>query len=459
MRWFKRSTPDFSEETPEAVNAEPEDPEPKPETPPDPHPARSDLALAMAQYGAQGAAALETEENGVSTSEELPIVRLANTILQQAIKEGASQILIEPDKRGLRVRYRIDGVLHESMTMPSYIKAPLISRYFVLAGMDIAAMRLPQSGYIAISYESIPYDVRVSSTPTLYGEYLAMRILDGRTLFVGLNKLGMTVEVQEQVEELIQFRSGIFLVTGPTACGKSVTLYNLINKLNTVERHSAAIESETEYHLGGVTTVPVNGKNGLTYAQAFRSLVRAGAQVILAERLNDAESWNAALTASEEGTLVLASLTLRDAPTALWRLRNMGLDAERLSQNITGILSQRLVRKICVHCKEFYEVTAGDLRVFGLKGRNAAEKIQLARGAGCEQCRKTGYKGRIGIFSLLRVNQEIRDKIVRGDFSPDLYESALANGMHPLREDGLEKILLGLTTVDEVYAVVGQDRL
>ena len=298
--------------------------------------------------------------------------------------------------------------------------------------------------------------MRVSSTPTLHGEYLAMRILDKRKALVGLNKLGMTVEVQEQVEELVQAPSGIFLVTGSVACGKSVTLYNLLNKMNTVERHSAAIESEAEYHLGGITTVPVNGRNGLTYAAAFRSLVLAEAQVILAERLPDAESWNAALTASEEGTLVMASLTLRDAPTALWRLRNMGLDAERIAQNITGILAQRLVRKICIYCKEFYEAAAGDLRVFGLKNRDPAEKIQLARGAGCDQCRKTGYKGQIGIFSLMRVNQEIRSKIVRGDFSPDLYESALANGMYPLREDGLEKILLGLTTVEEVYAVVGR---
>ena len=451
MRWFKRSIPDPSEETPDAAPAEPENPEPKPEMPPDPHAAaRSDLALAMAQYGARGAAAYEDE--GLSYGEEAPIVRMANTIWQQAIKEGASQILLEPDGRGLRVRYRVDGVLHETMTMPSYVKAPLISRYFVITGMDISAMRQPQSGRIALSYESVPYNVRVSSTPTLHGEYLAMRILDKRKALVGLNKLGMTTEVQEQVEELAQFRSGIFLVTGPVACGKSVTLYNLLNRMNTVERHSAAIESEAEYHLGGITTVPVNGKNGLTCAAAFRSLVLAEAEVILAERLPDAESWNAALTASEEGTLVLASMTLRDAPTALWRLRNMGLDAERITQNITGILAQRLVRKICVHCKEFYEADAAELAPLGLRLKNAPEKVQLARGAGCDQCRKTGYKGQTGIFSLLRVNQEIRNKIVRGDFSPDLYESALANGMHPFREDGL--VHLGLNPPSKAHSTL-----
>ena len=454
MRWFKRSIPDSSEETPESKPIEPDAAEPKPETPPDPHAAaRSDLALAMAHYGAQGAAAYE--EDASTYGEELPIVRLANTILQQAIKEGASQILIEPDKRGLRVRYRVDGVLRESMTMPSYLK-PLTSRYRALANMNLLAFCTPQSGRIAISYESVPYDVRVSSTPTLHGEYLSMRILDKRKALVGLNKLGMTTQVQEQVEQMAYWQSGIFLVTGPVACGKSVTLYNLLNKMNTVERHSAAIESEAEYHLGGITTVQVNGRNGLTYAAAFRSLVLAEAQVILAERLPDVESWNAALTAAEEGTGVLASMTLRDAPTALWRLRNMGLDAERIAQNITGILAQRLVRKICLNCKEFYEVEAAELAPLGLRLKDKTEKVQVARGVGCEQCGKTGYKGQIGIFSLMRLDQDIRRKIIRGDFSPDLYESALANGMHSLREDGLEKILLGLTTVHEVLAVVGR---
>ena len=199
----------------------------------------------------------------------------------------------------------------------------------------------------------------------------------------------------------------------------------------------------------------MNRKNGLTYAEAFRILVLAQAQVILAERMPDAESWDAALTAVEEGTGVLASMTIRDAPTALWRLRNMGLSPERISNNISGILTQRLVRKICENCKESYEVDSAELAPLGLRLKDKTEKIQLARGVGCEQCRKTGYKGQIGLFSLLRLNQEIRGKIVRGDFSPDLYESALANGTRPLREDGLEKVLLGMTTADEVFRVVG----
>ena len=454
MRWFKRTIPDPSEETPESAPAEPENPEPKPETPPDPHAAaKSDLALAMAQYGARHY--VFDEEEAEVVSEASPMVRLANTILQQAIKDGASQILVEPDRRGLRTRYRVDGLLHEVHTMPSYIKAPLIARYLYLAEMSLLPPNAPQSGRIAISYESIPYDLRVRSTPTEHGLLLSMRILDKRQAFTGLKTLGISNEVHVQIDDLVEAPSGIFLATGPVGCGKSVTLYNLLNRLNEVERHCAVIESEAEYRFNGPTMVRTGGKHGPTYEEAFRSLVLAQAEVILAERLPDAEAWNAALTASEEGTLVLASMTVRDAPTALWHLRNMGLDSERISRNITGVLAQRLVRKICKNCKEFYEADAAELAPLGLRLKDKTEKVQLARGAGCDQCRKTGYKGQTGIFSLMRFDQIIRSKIVRGDFSPDLYESALANGMHLLREDGLEKILLGLTTVHEVYAAIG----
>ena len=455
MRFFKRPNLETTETPPEPEPAEPDgDPtEPKPETPPFPEAsAKYDLALALAQYGSRPGL---VEENAEVVSEEFPMVRLANTILQQAIKEGVSQILIEPDGRGLRVRYRVDGVLHDGMTMPEFIKGPLIARYLFLAEMSLLPLTAPQSGRIAISYESLPYDLRVNSAPTYHGLLLSMRVLDKRKAFVGLNALGISNEVHVQIDDLTQKPSGIFLLVGPAGCGKSVTLYNLLNRLDEVERHCAVIESEAEYRLGGVTMVRVNGKNGLTHTQAFSSLVRAEASVILAERLRDAESWNAALTASEDGTLVLASLPTLDAQTALWRLRNMGLDGERLGRNITGILAQRLVRKVCANCKEFYEADAAELAPLGLRLKDKAEKVQLARGVGCEVCRKTGYKGQIGIFSLLRVNQEIRGKIVRGDFSPDFTEAAKANGMYELREDGLEKVLLGQTTMDEVFRVVG----
>ncbi len=454
MRWFQRAIPDSSEETTETPPAEPDEAETEIGTPPFPKgSAKYDLALALAQYGAKLAAS-EREEIQV-VSEEAPMIRLANTILQQAIKEGASQILIEPDGPGLRVRYRVDGVLHNSMTMPWFIKSPLIARYLHLAEMSLLPLTEPQSGRIAISYESLPYDLRVNTMPTEHGLSFSMRILDKRKVLDGLKTLGISNEVHVQLDDLIQAPSGIFLSVGPVACGKSTTLYSLLSKLNTVERFSAAIQSEAEYQLGGVTAARAGGKTGMSYPQAFRGLVRAGANVIVAERLPDATAWNAALTASEAGVLVLASLTLPDAITALRHLRKLELDAERISQNIRGILSQRLVRRICPNCKEFYDVTVGDLKPLGLRRPDPAEKITLARGAGCEQCNKTGYKGQIGLFSLLRMNQEIGDKIVRGDFSPDLFEAALANGMHELREDGLEKILLGQTTVDEVFRVVG----
>ena len=417
--------------------------------------AKSDLALAMAQYGAkEGADHKDAEDTVEVQSEEAPIVRLANTILQQAIKEKASDIHMEPDKRGLRVRYRVDGVLHETMTMPSYIKMPLTARYKILSEMNIAERRVPQDGRIAISYESKPYDLRVSCLPTLHGEKIVMRILDKSSVMIGLNKLGFTTEVQEQIEELAQQPNGMILTTGPTGSGKTTTLYSLLNKLNTIEKNIVTVEDPCEYQLGGITQVQVNPKAGLTFPKALRSFLRQDPDIIMVGEMRDLETASIGVESALTGHLVLSTLHTNDAPSATLRLIDMGVEPFLVSATVIGILAQRLGRKVCSNCKEFYEVEAGDLRQFGLKGRDPAEKIQLARGRGCEVCRNTGYKGRVGFYELLRLNAEMAEMIVRRAPLADLKEAAKANGMHELREDGLEKVLLGQTTPEEVRRVV-----
>ena len=417
--------------------------------------AKADLALAMAQYGAKGDAAKEeSDENAEVVSEEAPIVRLANTILQQAIKEKASDIHMEPDKRGLRVRYRVDGVLHESMTMPSYIKMPLTARYKILSEMNIAERRVPQDGRIAISYENKPYDLRVSCLPTLHGEKIVMRILDKSSVMIGLNKLGFTTEVQEQIEELAQQPNGMILTTGPTGSGKTTTLYSMLNKLNTIEKNIVTVEDPCEYQLGGITQVQVNPKAGLTFPKALRSFLRQDPDIIMVGEMRDLETASIGVESALTGHLVLSTLHTNDAPSATLRLIDMGVEPFLVSATVIGILAQRLGRKICTNCKEFYEVEAGDLRKFGLKGHDPAEKIQLARGRGCEVCRNTGYKGRVGFYELLRLNAEMAEMIVRRAPLADLKEAAKANGMHELREDGLIKVMEGQTTPDEVMRVV-----
>ena len=417
--------------------------------------AKSVMAEAMALYGARGDAASDDgEEAATKVAEEAPIIRLANTIIQQAIKEKASDIHIEPDKRHVRIRYRIDGVLHETMTMPKYIQAPLVARYKIMSEMNIAERRVPQDGRIGISYESKPFDLRVSCLPNLFGEKIVMRILDKSSVMIGLNKLGFTAEVQDQLVELSQQPNGMLLSTGPTGSGKTTTQYSLLNLLNSIERNILTIEDPCEYQLSGITQVQVNKKAGLTFSTALRSFLRQDPDIIMVGEMRDLETASIAVESALTGHLVLSTLHTNDAPSATLRLIDMGVEPFLVSATVVGILAQRLGRKICNGCKEFYEVDAVELRRFGFKPEDPGQKVQLARGKGCELCRYTGYKGRIGFYELLRMNAEIAEMVIRRAPLADLKDAAKANGMHELREDGLVKVLEGLTTPDEVMRVV-----
>lgn len=400
----------------------------------------------------------EDVESAVRVAEEAPIVRIANTIIQQAVKERASDIHVEPQERGVRIRYRIDGVLHEIMTLPKYIQAPLLSRYKIMAEMNIAERRLPQDGRIPIRVEGKDYDLRVSCIPVHLssgmGEKIVMRILDKTSILIGLEKLGFTAEVQAQLEELVVQPNGMVLSTGPTGSGKTTTQYSVLHKLNSIEKNIITIEDPVEYQLPGVSQVQVNRKAGLTFANALRSFLRQDPDIIMVGEMRDLETAEIAIEASLTGHLVLTTLHTNDAPSAVIRMVDMGVEPYLISATVIGVLAQRLARRLCPHCKEPYEVPAADLRRFGFRPERPDQMVTLWRGRGCEACRYTGFRGRIGVFELMRVNDEIAELIVRRAPLADIRDAAKANGMHELREDGLLKVLEGVTTPDEVMRVV-----
>ena len=416
----------------------------------------SGLASAIAGdlAGMQGGAADEDEDNLEKISEEAPIIRIAHAIVQQAIREKTSDIHIEPGQRGVRIRYRIDGVLNETMTVPKHIMNPLISRFKIMADLNIAERRVPQDGRIPIRHEGKDYDLRVSSLPTMFGEKIVMRVLDKSSVLLGLNKLGFTPEVQTKLEELASQPNGMLLTTGPTGSGKTTTLYSVLNKINSVEKNIVTAEDPVEYQLPGVSQVQINKKAGLTFAAALRSFLRQDPDVIMVGEMRDLETAQIAVESSLTGHLVLSTLHTNDAPSAVMRLADMGIESYLIAATVIGIIAQRLCRKICTNCKEPYEVNASELARFGFEADSPEQTVTLYRGVGCEECRFKGFKGRIGLYEMLTMNEEIADLIVRRAPVADIRDAAKANGMKELREDGLTKVLEGMTSPDEVMRVV-----
>ncbi|HEY3298194.1 MAG TPA: ATPase, T2SS/T4P/T4SS family [Armatimonadota bacterium] len=387
-------------------------------------------------------------------AEQAPIIRVANTVIQQAIRVGASDIHIEPDRRHMRIRYRVDGVLHEEMTIPKYIQAPLISRFKIMADMNIAERRIPQDGRIPVRLDNKDYDLRVNCLPTIYGEKIVCRILDKSSVLIGLTKLGFSSESLARMEELIVQPNGMILITGPTGSGKTTTLYSILHKINSVEKNICTVEDPVEYQLSGIAQVQVHVKAGLTFASALRAFLRQDPDIIMVGEMRDLETAEIGVECSLTGHLVLSTLHTNDAPSAVVRLVDMGIEPYLISATVIGILAQRLARKVCQNCKEPYEIHASELRVIGYEPKDHDEKVTLWHGKGCEVCRHTGLKGRLGVYELLTTNEEICELISRRAPLNDLREAARANGMKTLREDGLEKVLAGTTTLDEIKRVV-----
>lgn len=387
-------------------------------------------------------------------AEQAPIIRVANTIIQQAIQVGASDIHVEPDRRQVRVRYRVDGVLHEEMTIPKYIQPPLISRFKIMAEMNIAERRVPQDGRIPVRKDGKDYDLRVSCLPTIYGEKIVCRILDKSSVLLGMAKLGFLPDTLARLEELVIQPNGMFLSTGPTGSGKTTTQYSVLHKINSVEKNIITIEEPVEYQLSGISQVQVNQKAGLTFSTALRSFLRQDPDIIMVGEMRDLETAEIAVEAALTGHLVLSTLHTNNAPSAVIRMVDMGIEPYLISATIIGVLAQRLARVVCKNCKEEYKMKAAELRVFGYEAKDRDEEVTLARGRGCELCRHTGYKGRTGIYEMMVMNDEIAELIVRRSPLADIREAAKANGMNELREDGLKKILAQQTTPEEVKKVV-----
>ncbi len=395
----------------------------------------------------------EDVDRAAALEGEAPIIRVVNVIIQQAINDRASDIHVEPDRRGIRIRYRVDGVLHEVMQMPKYVHAPLISRIKIMGDMNIAERRLPQDGRIHIRHEGKDFDLRVSSLPTVFGEKCVMRILDQSSILIGLNKLGMSPETQAELESIIIQPNGMILSTGPTGSGKTTTQYSVLNKINSVEKNIITIEDPVEYQLRGLNQVHVNRKAGLTFANAMRYFVRQDPDIIMVGEIRDLETAETAIQASLTGHLVLSTLHTNDAPSAVTRMVDMGVEPFLIAASVIGVLAQRLGRRICPNCKEPYKPPAEALRRVGFK-LDDADSVVFYRGRGCEQCRHSGYRTRLGIFELMMLNEEIQDLIVKRAPLSEVRNAALASGMKTLKMDGFQKVLEGLTTVEEVMRVV-----
>jgi type IV pilus assembly protein PilB len=339
------------------------------------------------------------------------------------------------------------------MQMPKYIHPPLSSRYKIMAEMNIAERRVPQDNRIGITFQNKDYDLRVSCLPTIHGEKIVMRILDKGNVMIGLHRLGFFPDTLAMLETLIVQPNGMFLATGPTGAGKSTTLYSVLNRINSVERNIMTVEDPVEYQLPGISQVAVHRKAGLSFATALRSFMRQDPDIIMVGEIRDLETAEMAIQASLTGHLVLSTLHTNDASSSITRLVDMGVEPFLVSATLIGALAQRLGRRVCDNCKEMVEDDAEILIPLGYKP-DEGEKIQLAKGRGCENCRHTGYKGRIGIYELMLTNEEISELMVRRAPVAEVKNAARANGMKTLQEDGLRKVQAGITTVEEVSRVV-----
>jgi len=413
--------------------------------------------LAQGSLGATDAAS--SDERGDDRVEELvdeaPIIKIARVIIQKAIQERASDIHIEPERRGVRIRYRIDGVCHEVMKVPKYVHAPLISRVKIMSEMNIAERRVPQDGRIHIRYDGKDFDLRVSIIPTTMGEKSVMRILDKSSILIGLEKLGLMPQTQAVLETLIVQPNGMLLSTGPTGSGKTTTQYSILNKINSVEKNIITIEDPVEYQLGGIAQVHVNRKAGLTFAIALKYFLRQDPDIIMVGEIRDLETSEIAIQAALTGHLVLSTLHTNDAPSTVTRLVDMGVEPFLISASVIGSLAQRLARKICDECREPYTPPRDKLLGFGFDPDLPENRdVVFYKGAGCDECRHTGYRGRIGLFELLVMNGEIAELVVKRATHNDIKEAALAAGMITLQQDGFQKVLMGVTDVEELTRVV-----
>jgi type IV pilus assembly protein PilB len=403
---------------------------------------------------------VKSEEADGGGTDDAHIIRLVNLMILEAHRLRASDIHLEPLEKRLRLRYRIDGVLQMMADPPKKLQAALVSRIKIMSNMSIAEKRLPQDGRIQLRLGGdgrSSIDLRVSTIPTNHGESVVMRILDKTSLTLGLPELGFLSDDQATMERILGLPDGIFLVTGPTGSGKSTTLYACLHSINKPDRKIITVEDPVEYQLSGVNQVPVNEEVGMTFAAALRAMLRQAPNIIMVGEIRDLETASIAINASLTGHLVFSTLHTNDAPSAVTRLVDIGVKQFLVASSVRAIMAQRLVRRICANCSEPYEPTEKELRALNLKPEQL-EQANFRKGRGCDKCRSTGYKGRMGIFEICVLDDEIRRMVNEKMSVSAIRQRARDLGMRTLREDGLRKVLGGMTTPDEVITATMGDK-
>jgi len=385
-------------------------------------------------------------------TEDAPVVKLVNLVLTDAIKKGASDIHIEPYEKVFRVRYRIDGVLYEVMSPPMKLRAALTSRVKIMAQLDISERRLPQDGRIKIKMAGREMDYRVSTLPTLFGEKVVLRLLDKSTLQLDMTKLGFESKSLADFEAAITAPYGMVLVTGPTGSGKTTTLYSALNRINSPETNIMTAEDPVEFNLPGINQVQMKAEIGLNFAAALRSFLRQDPDIIMVGEVRDYETAEIAIKAALTGHLVLSTLHTNDAPSSVSRLLNMGVEPFLVAASTNLILAQRLVRKVCKDCKEEVQVPPSVLTSLGFSPEEA-KSIVCYHGKGCNNCSDTGYRGRVALYEVMVINEDMKKLILDGASTIELREAAHRNGMLTLRESGLQKLREGITSLEEVMRV------
>jgi len=425
-------------------------------------------------YGAKGTIeelikTIDEEKLGIKEGEEIElkklegiieepvVIKLVNLTIMKAVQEGSSDIHIEPEEEVLKTRFRVDGMLHEVSSPPKYLQSAIISRIKIMATLDIAERRKPQDGRFTIKMEGREIDVRVSCIPTMYGENVVLRLLDVATALLSLRDIGFSKAVLERYEKLISRPHGIILVTGPTGSGKTTTLYASLDKINTVEKNIITIEDPVEYKLAGIRQIQINPKVDLTFSNGLRSILRQDPNIIMVGEMRDFQTAEIAIQAALTGHLVFSTLHTNDASGAVTRLIDMGVEPFLVSSSVIGVLAQRLVRTICKDCKEEYVPTEEELKDIGLLDEPRTTNIKFYKGKGCAKCMNTGYKGRIGIFELMILDDSIRNLVIGKVPTEEIRKKAIASGMTTLKEEGIQKIKEGITTAEEVLRVTQEE--
>ena len=388
------------------------------------------------------------------TVSQAPVIKLVNSVLAQAVEDGASDIHFEPQAKELMVRFRIDGVLHEIMSVPHRMQSGILSRLKIMSDLDIAERRLPQDGRLGMVVGGKPVDVRVATLPTVYGEKITMRLLDKSNVVLDLLELGFSEQALKRFQRSFTRPYGTILATGPTGSGKSTTLYAVLSLLNSPEKNVITVEDPVEYRLAGINQVQVNNKAGLTFASGLRTILRCDPDIIMIGEIRDRETAQIAIESALTGHLVLSSMHTNDAPGALSRLTEMGIEPFLTSSAVDCVLAQRLARRLCHECREPYKPTHEMLRMNGFPPKALSDDLTFYRARGCPRCNNTGYRGRLGIYEVMVVSEAIRRLIVERKSSDEVSRVAEAEGMRTLREDGLERVLQGVTSMEEIARVI-----